>query len=924
MRGLLGLLAIPAPPPRSIPPPISNPISTPASFASVRATSASTSASVLPTPSRISRRAAIPACLKTVELSCLNLAANCIDTVDAETFNNLWGIKSCVAAATCYGVGDLISSVECQTGFVRYLFLFVIQLEQSADHNQRSTGVSGLCIGQAIDCFLPLSTNVCSQIYAGIVGDCAWNAGGCPITQQNYIDFYYGELSAINSANYPSSNSVVISFWNAITTWAATGNSVPYLNFNDWLHFSSFPSTTTTTDPPSPTYTQIEWSADPNPIPSSGAVSETFANSETNVIIAIPSTTTVIIFASARITLAPGGTPVNGPLPSDVSMPGAITPTWNPNIVPPVSVPSVTFTVPPSFTTVVAVPTSSDSPPQNITGPPGDKNSNGDDWWLLLFGGLIGGLLPKDVGIPGGVTPSAAPPAGWTGSWTDPSPTSTSTSTSTSSKTASASSSSAAPTCLTPSSGYHLSDDSENEDWDGQGTDPDRRRSALIARAGRTMKFSSCGLSVTNPQSVDLKAAYYYSIGLNNVFGSGIVLSGTKVGGRPNGNGAGDVNQIGHVGQFLLWLIRKYPQLNCNWFANNVWDPTGWDGVTSWAQLLLGDIDDVRNMVWVDKPMNQAKSNIVNNNRAAVNNPPQKDNIDKIMDLVSTDPLQDVEYFLRNLAALGTYFRDTAGVFQYTALRVQHRLSQITPQSPDVNLPVEFNSWLRQLLATYPTGCTSRGDNSLAYYRRRVQLVATQTNTAIPPCLSVYHMGVTPQNFNWQDLAPPAFTFPSCNFPGTEGEVQSGVFQDGTPVLSSGFRILGANDTQHYGLGTGSNFVANHFIAADISTQFPGCEWSIGTGTLPVGQPKFENAFISMQCNGNTGGVTVPFSFVVKDQPLHCSIIYSPAQPNMGALLYYICAVAAATASACANNQILPGLTFGSYILTGATGFIPT
>ncbi|KAF8144304.1 hypothetical protein K438DRAFT_1459280, partial [Mycena galopus ATCC 62051] len=80
-------------------------------------------------------------------------------------------------------------------------------------------------------------------IYANIVGSCAWASGGCPITQQNYIDFYYGELTAINTANWPSSTNVVIAFWNAITAWAATGSTVPYENFNDWLHYSSYPST---------------------------------------------------------------------------------------------------------------------------------------------------------------------------------------------------------------------------------------------------------------------------------------------------------------------------------------------------------------------------------------------------------------------------------------------------------------------------------------------------------------------------------------------------------------------------------------------------------------------------------------------------------------------------------------------------------
>ncbi|KAK6995951.1 hypothetical protein R3P38DRAFT_3222899 [Favolaschia claudopus] len=137
------------------------------------------------------KRAAIPACLKTVELSCLNLAANCIDSVNAGNVNTLWGIKSCVAAGTCYGVGDLITSVGCQTGFI------VTNSAQAA---------------------LPTS------IYNGIVMGCT----SCAITQQNYIDFYYGQLTAVNSANFPSSSAVVKAFWSVITTWAATGSTAPY------------------------------------------------------------------------------------------------------------------------------------------------------------------------------------------------------------------------------------------------------------------------------------------------------------------------------------------------------------------------------------------------------------------------------------------------------------------------------------------------------------------------------------------------------------------------------------------------------------------------------------------------------------------------------------------------------------------------
>ncbi|KAK6995938.1 chitin synthase, partial [Favolaschia claudopus] len=679
-------------------------------------------------------RAAIPACLKTVELSCLNLAANCIDSVNAGNVNTLWSIKSCVAAATCYGVGDLITSVECQTGFV------VTNSAQAA---------------------LPTSVRVLT-----------WRNSA--ITQQNYIDFYYGQLTAVNSANFPSSSAVVKAFWSVITTWAATGSTVPYKNFNDWFHFSSFPVTTITTTTPITTYTQITWN--PNPAPTSGAVSETFVKSTTTVVIAIPTATTSVVVGGTSITLAPGGTPINSPLPPGISIPGATTPTWNPNIIPPTSVPSVTFTAPPSFTTIVAVPTASNSPPKNITGPPGDKNSDGNNWWLLLFPGVIGGLLPADIGIPGGVKPTAAPPPDWTGAWTDPDPTSTSTHNSAS---ASSSASSSSSSCPQPTGAYSLSDDAENSDWDGLGSDPDRRRSndmTIAARAGRSMTLPVCGIDtangnvIINPNTVSLGAGTYYTIGTKAAGGTSIVLNPIVVNSRPVGNGAGTVAQehifeIGYIRQFFESINNQ--GVSCAWIVNNVYNQVGWDGRT-WALSLLQEIDQVPNMVWVDKPMNQAKSNVVNRNKATAADPPQKANIDKITDFsttVSVNLIQDVEYFIRNFAALGTYFSNTAGRFQATALRVQNRLTQITPNTPDVNLPVAFNTWLRSLLTNYPSGCTSRAANVFNYYHTKMTSVANQHNSVVPQCFPLFPTGINPQSFTWQNLVPPPPTLPSCNIP---------------------------------------------------------------------------------------------------------------------------------------------------------------
>ncbi|KAK7043326.1 chitin synthase [Favolaschia claudopus] len=866
-----------------------------ASSASRSTTTVSTSASpanfsvssILPTSSvvRIAavprKRAAIPACLKTVELSCLNLAANCIDSVNAGNVNTLWSIKSCVAAGTCYGVGDLITSVECQTGFI------VTNSAQAA---------------------LPtsVSENDISPIHA--------------ITQQNYIDFYYGQLTAVNSANFPSSSDVVKAFWSAITTWAATGSTVP--------HVIVFGTTTT----PITTYTQITWN--PNPAPTSGAVSETFVKSPTTVIIAIPTATTSVVVGGTSITLAPGGTPINSPLPPGISIPGATTPTWNPNIIPPTSVPSVTFTAPPSFTTVVAVPTASNSPPKNITGPPGDKNSDGNNWWLLVFPGIIGGLLPADIGIPGGVKPTAAPPPDWTGAWTDPDPTSTSTHNSAS---ASSSASSSSSSCPRPTGAYSLSDDAENSDWDGLGSDPDRRRSnvmSIAARAGRSMTLPVCGIDtangnvVINPNTVSLGAGTYYTIGTKAAGGTSIALNPIVVNSRPVGNGAGTVAQehifeIGYIRQFFESINGQ--GISCNWIVNNVYNQAGWDGRT-WALSLLQEIDQVPNMVWVDKPMNQAKSNVVNRNKATAADPPQKANIDKISDFsttVSVNSIQDVEYFIRNFAALGTYFSNTAGRFQATALRVQNRLTQITPNTPDVNLPVAFNAWLRSLLTNYPSGCTSRAANVFDYYHTKMTSVANQHNSVVPQCFPLFPTGL----YDFQNLVPPPPTLPSCNIPGTQGTWQFGINPNGSPEKGlATFRVMGAGRSDFYGFGTGADFSGAHLVAGDLSTT-PGCAngaVSIGlTGPgVPAGLP---DVLLSPQCNGQTGKQTVPISFVLNGQTLSCASIYTnqSVTGSQGIIIQIICAGSAAVATTCANSVLSSTYPTG-HLLTGSMTFIPS
>ncbi|KIY64706.1 hypothetical protein CYLTODRAFT_424968 [Cylindrobasidium torrendii FP15055 ss-10] len=137
--------------------------------------------------------------------SCVHLIYNCMNTLNSTNSRDPWGTASCVASATCWGTHALDIYMQCQ--------------DPTLEPSQ----------------FPTLNYN----IYASIVGDCAYQEGGCPITFQNYVDFVYGQLSAVNSTDWPGSvDDVAQNWWNPIKDWTATGDSIPYTNFNDWLFYS--------------------------------------------------------------------------------------------------------------------------------------------------------------------------------------------------------------------------------------------------------------------------------------------------------------------------------------------------------------------------------------------------------------------------------------------------------------------------------------------------------------------------------------------------------------------------------------------------------------------------------------------------------------------------------------------------------------
>ncbi|VDB99706.1 unnamed protein product [Peniophora sp. CBMAI 1063] len=124
---------------------------------------------------------------------------------------NPWVNKHCVAAAVLADIPTFHDGLTCEVNTSSSVELTDISTWPSLDYN----------------------------VYASIVGDCAWAEGGCPVTQQNFIDLVYSAISETGGP-YPDVDTLVSYYIQPVFNWTAFDLSagVPYTNFNDWLHYS--------------------------------------------------------------------------------------------------------------------------------------------------------------------------------------------------------------------------------------------------------------------------------------------------------------------------------------------------------------------------------------------------------------------------------------------------------------------------------------------------------------------------------------------------------------------------------------------------------------------------------------------------------------------------------------------------------------
>ncbi|KAI0751303.1 hypothetical protein C8Q80DRAFT_1156547 [Daedaleopsis nitida] len=154
-------------------------------------------------------------CISAPDTSCVSLVGLCVTKIATGQVGTtaFWSDNVCAAAATCATMGSVLDAACC----------------------------AGTCT-QPTDQVSLDYTNV----YASIVGDCAFQSGGCSLTWQPFIDWFYNTIQSTGTNLWPASGDDVLAYWESIATWTGfcsgdncVDGAIPYTNFNDWFHFSS-------------------------------------------------------------------------------------------------------------------------------------------------------------------------------------------------------------------------------------------------------------------------------------------------------------------------------------------------------------------------------------------------------------------------------------------------------------------------------------------------------------------------------------------------------------------------------------------------------------------------------------------------------------------------------------------------------------
>ncbi|KAJ6625172.1 hypothetical protein B0H10DRAFT_1634423, partial [Mycena sp. CBHHK59/15] len=165
-------------------------------------------------------------CISSPQSACASLVAICMSKVATGQVasNNFWSAPECFTAATCAGSAAVLDAACC----------------------------AGTCVS-----LTNMNSLDYNKIYAPMVGSCATAPGGCPVTWTDFVNYFYNTIQTTNTNNWPISGDNVLVWWAEIATWTTfcygtncVNGQIPYLNFNDWLRFSTATLITTPGNPP--------------------------------------------------------------------------------------------------------------------------------------------------------------------------------------------------------------------------------------------------------------------------------------------------------------------------------------------------------------------------------------------------------------------------------------------------------------------------------------------------------------------------------------------------------------------------------------------------------------------------------------------------------------------------------------------------
>ncbi|KAI0631822.1 hypothetical protein C8Q77DRAFT_1159558 [Trametes polyzona] len=191
----------------------------PAAVVLLAATLGSTTASlvtVLPEARDLHPRATVNgSCISAPDDSCVSLVGLCVGKIVSGKVGStaFWTDRVCTAAGICAGIGPVLDAACC------------------AGTCKKLTDIGSLDY---------------SNIYFSMVGDCALKPGGCSLTWQPFVDWFYNTIQATGTNIWPDNGDNVLSWWADIANWTGfckgtncVDGAIPYTNLNDWFHFSS-------------------------------------------------------------------------------------------------------------------------------------------------------------------------------------------------------------------------------------------------------------------------------------------------------------------------------------------------------------------------------------------------------------------------------------------------------------------------------------------------------------------------------------------------------------------------------------------------------------------------------------------------------------------------------------------------------------